>query len=165
MRSGAVIRSTADLNAEATKLLARLDRARGQLDRYWQRYTDGTEARVKASDNPYAVMDEQDELGQRVYTLRDSLGITRREVAASVRQKVPEAPQGRQPGQKWTDIDIAQAWLAFHDRAGRWPRKSDHTAANGLPDYKQLCRSMGKSPIRTMLDFVQQDTNEQVPSS
>lgn len=164
MPNGGVILSTAELNEEAKNLLVRLDRLRGQLDRKWQLWAEGQDAREQNTLSPWHERDDYNDLEAKVVRLRGGIAQLRAKIAASATQAVPDAPDpvGHVYGERWTLEDAIIAWLGFFETKGRWPRKIDH-GRDRLPTYNQLRRLAGPSPITQMLDLVADATIEERP--
>ncbi len=148
MRSGAVVASTAELNDEAAKLLVDLRDTRWMVSRHLHAYRRGHLERMKHASNRYEVSEEEDLVEALVDAVRVEADQLRAEIVCSVKQREPERPQ--RPKEPYNFDDAAAAWFKFHDRHGRWPRKTDHHPVNGLPHYTQLHRVVGASPMAQM---------------
>lgn len=153
MASGAVVLTTADLNSEAAKLLVRMDRLLGQLNRNWQRYNDLYTAEVAelaaANQVHYITSEDHERLRSRVLNGRALMLAERRRIAASATQRAPdlEPLPDRKPYERWTEPEIVAAYISFRERHNRYPTKAEHHAKSRLPDYKQLRRTIGEDAM------------------
>jgi hypothetical protein len=159
MPNGGKIVTVAELNAEASALLDRIDEARYRVRTGWNAYQRGHADRVKdatesLTGNPYKFIDERDDFHAAVREFRARAKTLYAEVDVAAKQRDPTPAVVRRPYDRWTTDDAIAAWKTFHDVHGRWPKKSDHTRANGLPDYKQLRKIVGCKPFPKMLDLV-----------
>ena len=168
-RNGNLYRSMADLNAEAAKLLPRLDRVVGKLNAHHRDYERTSAARVGAAEtasaraeDPWRVLDEAEKIAESVATLRRDFKRLRAAIVRTTKQAQPEVVSaGREQFQRWDREEIMGAWADFYGRHGRWPRKADHTPSEGLPHYRQLRRTVGREPMHQMVELLASATSAQ----
>ena len=166
-KNGHQFRTTADLNAGAQRLLESVGHVRTHLWKHWQRYENGhAQRRADAlasyqtgGPSPNRLDDERDALREAVELAADTLSDLRARIANSANQSKPDPLPEPARRDRWDVDEAAHAYWLFHQKHGRWPKKAEHTAANGLPDYKRLRELIGAQPIRAMVDFVSDDTN------
>lgn len=158
MKSGAVVRSTIELQIECQFLIGKLDYARRVLNKHWLRYQKGLPARkdlaAKKNKSPYLVEDELDYMEDKVFAARKAIKKTRRQLVLASKRKIrkPEKPtyQYRSSYERWTVDDCIAGWISFHQKHNRWPKRGEHLPENELPYYNQLSRVMGSSPMSKM---------------